>query len=157
FQVSPADRRNLLVQLASGRFGPDPTRPADAAVARAWTDRLRLILASTLQVDKAIFFSRLITVSDFVPLFAMQGVEGQIFSPMARTYALALIGSLVSTFTITLVVTSFLLPERVEEAETIVVRAIRRVHTPTLQWSLVHRRIIVILGAAFVVLTGLLT
>jgi cobalt-zinc-cadmium resistance protein CzcA len=116
-----------------------------------------LILASTLQVDKAIFFSRLITVSAFVPLFAMQGVEGQIFSPMARTYALALIGSLLSTFTITPVLTSFLLPERVEEAETIIVRTIRRIYTPTLQWSLVHRRTIVILGAAFVVLTGLLT
>jgi cobalt-zinc-cadmium resistance protein CzcA len=145
------------MQLAGGRFGPDPTRPADAAVARAWTDRLRLILASSLQVDKAIFFSRLITVSAFVPLFAMQGVEGQIFSPMARTYALALLGSLLSTFTITPVLTSFLLPERVEEAETIIVRAIRRIYTPTLQWSLVHRRAIVILGAAFVVLTGLLT
>jgi cobalt-zinc-cadmium resistance protein CzcA len=87
----------------------------------------------------------------------MQGVEGQIFSPMARTYALALIGSLLSTFTITPVLTSFLLPERVEEAETIIVRTIRRIYTPTLQWSLVHRRTIVILGAAFVVLTGLLT
>ena len=157
FQASSADRQNLLMQLADGRFGPDPTRPADAAVARAWTDRLRLILASSLQVDKAIFFSRLITVSAFVPLFAMQGVEGQIFSPMARTYALALLGSLLSTFTITPVLTSFLLPERVEEAETIIVRAIRRIYTPTLQWSLVHRRAIVILGAAFVVLTGLLT
>ena len=157
FQASSADRQNLLMQLAGGRFGPDPTRPADAAVARAWTDRLRLILASSLQVDKAIFFSRLITVSAFVPLFAMQGVEGQIFSPMARTYALALLGSLLSTFTITPVLTSFLLPERVEEAETIIVRAIRRIYTPTLQWSLVHRRAIVILGAAFVVLTGLLT
>ena len=157
FQASPADRQNLLMQLAGGRFGPDPTRPADAAVARAWIDRLRLILASSLQVDKAIFFSRLITVSAFVPLFAMQGVEGQIFSPMARTYALALLGSLLSTFTITPVLTSFLLPERVEEAETIIVRAIRRIYTPTLQWSLVHRRAIVILGAAFVVLTGLLT
>ena len=87
----------------------------------------------------------------------MQGVEGQIFSPMARTYALALIGALLSTFTITPVLTSFLLPERVEEAETVIVRALRRIYTPTLQWSLVHRRTIVILGAVFVVATGLLT
>ena len=157
FQVSPAERESLLAQLAAGRFGPDPTRQADPAFARAWTDRLRVILASVLQVDKAIFFSRLITVAAFVPLFAMQGVEGQIFSPMARTYALALIGSLLSTFTITPVLTSFLLPERVEEAETTIVRGIRRIYTPTLQWSLVHRRTIVILGAVFVVLTGLLT
>jgi cobalt-zinc-cadmium resistance protein CzcA len=157
FQSSPADRQNLLVQLAGGRFGPDPTTPAEAAIARAWTERLRLILASALQVDKAIFFSRLITVSAFVPLFAMQGVEGQIFNPMARTYALALVGSLLSTFTITPVLTSFLLPERVEEAETIIMRALRRIYTPTLQWSLAHRRSIVIFGAAFVAVTGLLT
>jgi heavy metal efflux system protein len=157
FQVSPADRQNLLAQLAGGRFGPDPTRPAETTIARVWTDRLRLILASVLQVDKAIFFSRLITVSAFVPLFAMQGVEGQIFNPMARTYALALVGSLLSTFTITPVLTSFLLPDRVDEAETIIVRALRRIYTPTLQWSLAHRRAIVIFGAAFVAATGLLT
>ena len=116
FQASDADRQSLLTQLAGGRFGPDPTRPADATIAQAWTDRLRLILASALQVDKAIFFSALITVAAFVPLFTMQGVEGQIFSPMARTYGLALVGALLSTFTITPVLTSFLLPERVDEA-----------------------------------------
>jgi heavy metal efflux system protein len=157
FQASAADRETLLQQLAAGRFGPDPTRSDDPTIAETWTDRLRVILASALQVDKAIFFSRLITVTAFVPLFAMQGVEGQIFSPMARTYALALIGALLSTFTVTPVLTSFLLPERVEEAETVVVRALRRIYAPVLQWSLTHRRTMVIFGAAFVVGAGLLT
>ena len=46
-----------------------------------WTDRLRLILISALQVDKAVLFSALITVAGFVPLFTMQGVEGQISAP----------------------------------------------------------------------------
>ena len=156
FQASAAERESLLAQLAAGRFGSDPTRPADPAFARAWTDRLRVILASSLQVDKAIFFSRLITVAAFVPLFAMQGVEGQIFSPMARTYALALIGALVSTFTITPVLTSVLIPEHVEEAETAIVRALRRIYAPVLHWSLANRRTMVIFGAVFVVATGLL-
>jgi heavy metal efflux system protein len=156
FQASGGERETLLAQLAGGRFGSDPTRPADAAIAGVWTNRLRVILASALQVDKAIFFSRLITVAAFVPLFAMQGVEGQIFSPMARTYALALIGALISTFTITPVLTSFLLPVRVEEAETVIVRALRRIYTPTLRWSLAHRPTIVVVGAIFVVGTGLL-
>jgi cobalt-zinc-cadmium resistance protein CzcA len=86
----------------------------------------------------------------------MQGVEGQIFSPMAKTYALALIGALLSTFTITPVLTSFLIPERVDEAETVIVRALRRIYAPVLQWSLAHRRAMVIFGAAFVVATSLL-
>jgi heavy metal efflux system protein len=157
FQSSAADRQSLLQQLAQGRFGVDPTRSDDTAIARTWTDRLRLIFVSALQVDKAIFFSALITVAAFVPLFTMQGVEGQIFNPMARTYGLALMGALLSTFTITPVLTSYLLPERVEEAETIVVRSLRRIYAPVLQWSLSHRRTMVAIGAVFLVATGLLT
>ena len=49
-----------------------------------------------------------------------------------------------------------MLPERVEEAETIIVRAIRRIYTPTLQWSLAHRRTMVIFAAIFIAATGLL-
>ncbi|HEY2528163.1 MAG TPA: CusA/CzcA family heavy metal efflux RND transporter [Xanthobacteraceae bacterium] len=157
FQASPAEQQGLLRQLAEGRFGPDPTRPADVAIARLWTDRLRLILASALQVDKAILFSALVTVAAFVPLFTMQGVEGQIFNPMARTYGLALAGALLSTFTITPVLTSYLLPAHVEEAETIVVRALRRIYAPVLRWSLAHRKTMVAIGAIFLMATGLLT
>jgi len=83
---------------------------------------LRLILISALQVDKAVLSSALITVAGFVPLFTMQGVEGQIFGPMARTYGYALAGALIRNVTITPVIASMLLPERVKEAETLVVR-----------------------------------
>jgi cobalt-zinc-cadmium resistance protein CzcA len=154
FQTSPEERGHLLQQLAQGRFGPDPTRPADNTT--SWTDRLRLILASALQVDKAVFFSALITVAAFVPLFTMQGVEGQIFSPMAKTYGYALAGALIATFTITPVLTSYLLPEHVREAETVAVRALRRIYTPVLRWSLTHRKIMLAIGAGFLVIIGLL-
>ena len=153
---SPGERQSLLQHLAEGRFGADPTRAAGSTSGPHWTDRLRLILASALQVDMAIFFSAMITVAAFVPLFTMQGVEGQIFSPMARTYGLALIGALLSTFTITPVLSSFLLPERVEETETIVVRGLRRVYVPVLSWSLAHRKIMVAMAVAFLVFVGLL-
>ena len=52
----------------------------------------------------------------------MQGVEGQIFGPMARTYAYALIGAVIATFTVTPVMSSILLPEQVSEVETFLVR-----------------------------------
>ena len=54
------------------------------------SDKLRRVLAAAVEVDKAIFFSVIITIAAFMPLFTMQGVEGQIFGPMARTYAYAL-------------------------------------------------------------------
>ena len=153
---SPAERQSLLQHLAEGRFGSDPTRTAVAHGAVGWNDRLRLIFASALQVDKAIFFSATITVAAFVPLFTMQGVEGQIFSPMARTYGLALLGALLSTFTITPVLASFLLPEQVEETETIVVRALRRIYVPVLHWSLQHRKTMVVTALGFLAVVGIL-
>jgi heavy metal efflux system protein len=153
---SPAERQSLLQHLAEGRFGSDPTRTADAHGTVGWNDRLRLIFASALQVDKAIFFSATITVAAFVPLFTMQGVEGQIFSPMARTYGLALLGALLSTFTITPVLASFLLPEQVEETETIVVRALRRIYVPVLHWSLHHRKTMAAAALGFLAVVGIL-
>ncbi len=65
------------------------------------SDRLHRILAAAVEVDKPIFFSVVITIAAFLPLFTMQGVEGQIFGPMARTYAYALLGAVIATFTVT--------------------------------------------------------
>ena len=108
-----------------------------------------MILISALQVDRAIFFSTAIIVAAFIPLFTMQGVEGQIFSPMARTYAYALVGALLATFTVTPCLASLLLPEHVREVETIVVRGIRRVYTPVLRWSLHNRKVTIAIGIVF--------
>jgi heavy metal efflux system protein len=153
FQRSPADRQRIVHDLAEGRYGEDPTR-GDGG--QGWTDRLRIIFASALQVDKAVFFSTAVTVAAFVPLFTMQGVEGQIFNPMARTYGYALFGALLATFTVTPVLASILLPEHIEETETIVVRVLRRIYSPLLRWSLVHRATMVAVALACLVFFGLL-
>ena len=149
FQLGPEQRQALLGQLAEQTWGADPTRSMETSDPRAWTDRLRLILLSGLQVDRAIFFSTAIIVAAFIPLFTMQGVEGQIFGPMARTYAYALVGALIATFTVTPCLASLLLPEQVREAETIAVRAIRSIYRPVLRWSLTNRRFTVVIGLVF--------
>ncbi|MBV8031907.1 MAG: efflux RND transporter permease subunit, partial [Betaproteobacteria bacterium] len=121
---------------------------------RGWNERLRMIFASSLQVNRAVLFSTLITVAAFVPLFTMQGVEGQIFNPMARTYAYALAGALLATFTVTPALASFLLPAQVRETETFIVRRLRAAYEPLLRWVLSHRRITVAAGAGFVALAA---
>ena len=156
FQLRAEDRQALIGQLAEGRWGADPTDAGASAANPTWNDRLRLILISALQVDRAIFFSTAIIVAAFIPLFTMQGVEGQIFSPMARTYAYALIGALLATFTVTPCLASLLLPEQVREVETIVVRAIRRVYTPVLRWSLGNRKTTIAIGIVFLAVSLLL-
>ena len=99
------------------------TRRAITDPEASLTDKLRRVLAAAVEVDKSILFSVIITIAAFLPLFTMQGVEGQIFGPMARTYAYALIGAVIATFTVTPVLASILLPEKVQEIETILVRA----------------------------------
>jgi len=119
-------------------------------------DRAQVILASAVQIDRAVLFSVLITVAAFVPLFTMTGVEGAIFGPMALTYAYALAGALFATFTVTPVLASFLLPEHVSEAETFVVRSLHRLYDPALRVALRRRAWVVAGGVAFVAVAGLL-
>jgi heavy metal efflux system protein len=156
FQSSPDQRQTLLQHLSEGYWGPDPT-PVHAHTTGTprWTERLRIIFASALQVDKAVFFTAAITVTAFVPLFTMQGVEGQIFGPMARTYGYALAGALLATFTVTPVLASLLLPQHVQETETIIVRALRRSYTPVLRWALSNLKVAVIIGVVFLAASGL--
>jgi heavy metal efflux system protein len=157
FQRTPEERQGLLQRLTDGDWGPDPTRTLEpTSQAHGWTDRLRLILVSALQVDKAVLFSALITVAGFVPLFTMEGVEGQIFGPMARTYGYALAGALIATFTITPVIASILLPEHVKEAETIFVRILHRAYNPALRFALSHRALVVGIELALSIGTFLL-
>lgn len=156
FQSREEERKQLLEDLAEGQLGTDPTKSYDLDTSKTWTDRLRLIYISVKQVDRAIYFSTLITVAAFIPLFTMQGVEGQIFGPMARTYGYALAGALIATFTISPVLTSFLLPDKVVETETIVVRMLRRAYTPALRWALSSRRIVFAFGLVFLAVAGFL-
>jgi len=92
------------------------------------SEKLNRILAAAVEVDRPIFFSVMITIAAFLPLFTMQGVEGQIFGPMSRTYAYALLGAVIATFTVTPVISSLLLPARVNDVETFVVRQLRKLY-----------------------------
>ncbi len=150
FQSTPQHRQTLLHHLAEGYWGPDPTSVTGTnTTSQRWSERLRMILISALQVDKAVFFTAAITVTAFVPLFTMQGVEGQIFGPMARTYGYALAGALLSTFTVTPVLASLLLPKHVEEVETVIVRGLRAAYTPVLRWALGNLTAAVVVGVVF--------
>src|SRR6185295_15112208 len=77
---------NIFRHIAHHTPGAAAERPARLS------DKLHRVLTGAVEVDKAIFFSVIITIAAFLPLFTMQGVEGQIFGPMARTYAYALLG-----------------------------------------------------------------
>lgn len=141
---------NIFRHLAHHR----PSAPATGE--GGLTDKLHRVLTSAVEVDKAIFFSVIITIAAFMPLFTMQGVEGQIFGPMARTYAYALLGAVIATFTVTPVLSSVLLPARVNEIETFLVRQIRRAYHVVLPLAVRRFRFAAAIALAFLVVCGTL-
>jgi cobalt-zinc-cadmium resistance protein CzcA len=92
----------------------------------------------------------------FLPLFTMQGVEGQIFAPMAKTYGYALLGALIATFTVSPVLSAVLLPATMEEKETLVVRALRKLCGVLIRQALAHRMFTLAVGATLLVLTAMI-
>jgi cobalt-zinc-cadmium resistance protein CzcA len=133
------------------RAGPADEALAPEGIARAagLTGKLRTIFRAAAEVNRAIFFSAAIIIAGFVPLFTLSGVEGHIFGPMARTYAYAIAGGLIATFTISPALSAVLLPVGIEEVETFVVRAMRRIYQPILEFALANR--ILTLGSAAIV------
>jgi heavy metal efflux system protein len=113
------------------------------------------IASSAMEVNQAIFFSAAIIIAGFVPLFTLAGVEGHIFGPMARTYAYAIAGGLIATFTVTPALSAILLPYQVKETETIVVRFLRRMYTPVLKFA-VSNHIVALGGVAILIVAAII-
>ena len=111
------------------------------------------ILTAAADVSRSIFFAAAIIIAAFLPLFTLSGVEGNIFSPMARTYAYALAGGLLATFTITPALSAIILPAHVRETETIIMRILHRLYMPVLARSLASRRIVLVGAAGLIVMT----
>ena len=111
------------------------------------------ILTAAADVSRSIFFAAAIIIAAFLPLFTLSGVEGNIFSPMARTYAYALAGGLLATFTVTPALCAIILPADVDETETLIMRFLHRLYMPVLARSLANRRIVLLCGAALVIMT----
>jgi cobalt-zinc-cadmium resistance protein CzcA len=117
------------------------------------TGKPAAIFQAAIYVSRSVFFAAGIIIAAFIPLFTLGGVEGHIFAPMARTYAYALAGGLLATFTIAPALSALLLPEHTREVETILVRALHRLYTPVLRMAVTNRKIALFCALTLVVVT----
>jgi len=111
------------------------------------------ILSAAADVSRSIFFAAAIIIAAFLPLFTLSGVEGNIFGPMARTYAYALAGGLLATFTVTPALSAIILPAHVKETETLVMRMLHRLYSPWLRWAVANRGLVLAGAVGLVVMT----
>jgi cobalt-zinc-cadmium resistance protein CzcA len=115
--------------------------------------RTATISGAAAEVSQSIFFAAAIIIAGFVPLFTLSGIEGHIFGPMAKTYAYAIAGGLLATFTVAPALSLLMFRSKLEEQDTLVVRWLRRVYQPTLEFALANR-IITFFGVALIVLSA---
>ncbi|MBV8150645.1 MAG: efflux RND transporter permease subunit, partial [Candidatus Eremiobacteraeota bacterium] len=100
------------------------------------------ILKGANEVTRAILFSAAIIIASFIPLFTLSGIEGHIFGPMAKTYAYAIAGGLIATFTISPALTAILMHTRLFEVETFAVKALQKVYRPLVGFALSQRPVV---------------
>jgi Cu(I)/Ag(I) efflux system membrane protein CusA/SilA len=114
-----------------------------------------VVLESSRQVGRPIFFAMVIIILAFVPVFALTGQEGKLFHPLAFTKTFAMAGSVALAVTVVPVLCSLLVrgPFHAEDRNW-VMRALLAVYNPLLDWAL-HWRKTVLAGAALLLAAAL--
>ncbi len=117
-------------------------------------ERFRLAASATSEVIRPSLFGILIIALVYVPIFALTGVEGKMFHPMAITVIMALAAALVLSLTFVPAAIALFVTGRVEEKENRVMGWARRVYRPVLDAALAFRIPVVTGAAALVLLSG---
>jgi heavy metal efflux system protein len=140
---------------ATAHLGHGPSTLHRIRVRGGFRGKTGTIATAAAEVSQSIFFAAAIIIAGFVPLFTLSGIEGHIFGPMAKTYAYAIAGGLIATFTIAPALSLILFPNQVDERETLIVRWLRRLYEPALEFVLANR-IITFSGLALLALLAIL-
>jgi cobalt-zinc-cadmium resistance protein CzcA len=149
------DATVIMVESIYRRLSTASAPIGDASSVPGLSGKLSAIFLAAADVNRSIFFAAGIIIAGFLPLFTLSGVEGHIFAPMAKTYAYALAGGLLATFTVTPAISAILLPEHVNETETRVVRALHRLYAPVLRLAVANKLLTIAGAIVLLLLAGL--
>jgi heavy metal efflux system protein len=145
---------SIFQRLSRGADPATESYAVEASFTHGLRGKLRAIFQAAAGVNRSILFAAGIIIAAFIPLFTLSGVEGHIFGPMAKTYAYALAGGLLATFTVTPALSAVILPEHVHETETFVMRWCHRIYEPVLQLAIANKAIVLALVVALLAVAG---
>jgi cobalt-zinc-cadmium resistance protein CzcA len=149
------DATVILVEAIFRRLSQTEAEQSYISTETAMGMKSHAILSASADVSRSIFFAAAIIIAAFLPLFTLGGVEGNIFGPMARTYAYALAGGLLATFTITPALSAIILPSHIHETETWIMALLHRLYVPVLTWAVGNRKLVMAGAIGLVVMTVL--
>jgi cobalt-zinc-cadmium resistance protein CzcA len=148
---------NIYRHLAEGvaHQGRGATTLDTMRVPSGFRGKFAMISIAAAEVNRSIFFAATIIIAGFVPLFTLSGIEGHIFGPMARTYGYAIAGGLLATFTMAPALCALILPQKVKETETALIRLLRKIYDPAIEFALANR-ILTLGGMTLIIILAVL-
>ncbi|RBC04186.1 CusA/CzcA family heavy metal efflux RND transporter [Pseudomonas sp. MWU12-2115] len=120
-------------------------------------ERFKEVFAAAKEARRPLIFGQLIIMVVYLPIFALSGVEGKMFHPMAFTVVIALLGAMLLSVTFVPAAIALFVTGKVKEEEGVVMRGARRIYAPALAWVMAHRAVAVGAALAVIVLSGVLT
>jgi cobalt-zinc-cadmium resistance protein CzcA len=149
------DATVIMIERIFWQLGHSSSQASSSEDASGLRGKLLAIYSASVSVNRPILFATGIIIAGFIPLFTMSGVEGHIFGPMAKTYAYAIAGGLIATFTVTPALSAILLPDHVRETETWLVRMLHRVYKPSLRFAVLNKHVTIGAMVALFLLAGI--
>ncbi len=118
---------------------------------------VRVIADATVEVRSGIFYATLIVLLVFFPMFALPGIEGLMFTPLATTYIVSILASLVTSVTLTPVLAYYLLrnSKLMDHGDSLLVRFLKRQNERLLNWAFDHRALVIGSAAVAVTVAGI--
>jgi cobalt-zinc-cadmium resistance protein CzcA len=141
------DSSVILIENASHRLGTDTS---DRSIREVVRD-------AAVEVRKPTLFGELIIAIVYLPILALEGVEGKLFRPMALTVIFALMGSMILSMTLMPVLASYALKRRRgQPGDNKLVRGLKSLYRPLLAWTLKRQKLVLSVAALLVINAGLL-
>ena len=110
------------------------------------TSFLETIAIAAHEVQKPVFFARIIIIVAYLPIFTLQRVEGRLFRPMAWTVAFALLGALLFALVIAPVLCSLMFKGTIKEWKNPALELLNRYYRSTLDWCFAHLKFTLLMG-----------
>ena len=109
---------------------------------------LEMVGTAAHEVQKPVFFARIIIIVSYLPIFTLQRVEGRLFRPMAWTVAFALLGALLFALLIAPVLCTFLFKDDIKEWHNPALHWLQKRYSHTLDWCFDHLKLTLGIGLA---------
>jgi len=119
-------------------------------------ERFNEVFEAARESRRPLLFGQFIIIVVYLPIFALSGIEGKMFHPMAFTVVTALLAAMLLSVTFVPAAVAMFVTGRVEEKENILMRLARRYYLPLYEWVMQAKTLVLTTSVVLVVLCGLL-